>query len=64
MRPTKILRLVLDEMRAERSLPTIAAAFLLELLINFTAIVDFLLGKSHIPWRIIHSTKEPLGEWR
>ncbi len=63
VRPTKILRLVLEEMRDERSLRIIAAAFILELLINVTGILDFLIGKSHLPWRVISSTKVPLNKY-
>jgi len=62
LRPTKILRLVLEEIRDERRLKTIAIAFILELLINAAGIFDFLRGKSHVPWRIIHSTKGPLTQ--
>lgn len=61
VRPTKILRLVCEEIRHERSLRIIATAFLLELVINVTGILDFVLGRSHVPWRVIASTKKGLG---
>ena len=57
LKPTKVLKLFL-KLITEKGFFTISAFLFLEFILNYLAIIDTILGKTHAIWNIAKSTKE------
>lgn len=57
LRPRVTARILLSELATSKSVKVFFLVLFLEFLVNIAGLLDFLLGRSHQPWRVSRSTK-------